>query len=219
MTAHSPKSLDPKTTAKLVEIEYPSKAERAYLTSLEIAAVYVGTYAGEHMAGVDTSRDLGRSAALQQEVWPTFQIVAAWWVPDRQIAEAIVKAVVKPLRFVEPDPGVSDAAHAIALIEDEARKRGVKLIEHATVLKRVKAGAARIKAAVNAANKAGELKWFNGAYREYRAGGGGLTYAAARGRLYRALARRIVVGDRVDLNASLLPEVFGEAARKEQDCE
>lgn len=193
-----------------MEIEYPRKAERVYLTSLEIAAVYVGTYVAEHMAIVGTSRDLGRSAALQQEVWPTFQIVAAWWVRDRQTAEAIVKTV-EPLRFVDPGPRVSDADHAIALIEDEARKQQVKLTDHATALERVKASAAQVKSAVDALNKAGDLKWFNDAYREHRALGGRLTYAAARTRLYRALAKRLVLGERLDLGTRLLGDVFGEA--------
>lgn len=209
MTAHSTSS-NPETTAKLAEIEYPRKAERVYLASLEIAAVYVGTYGGEHMAIVGTSRDLGRSAALQQEVWPTFQIVAAWWVRDRQIGEAIVKAVELPLRFVDPGPRVSDAEHAIALIEDEARKLGIKLTEHVTALERVKASAEKIKSAVDALNKAGDLKWFNDAYREHRARGSRLTYAAARARLYRAVAKRLVLGERWDLSAKLLADVFGE---------
>lgn len=213
MTAHQPKSHNPETTAKLTEIEYPRKAERVYLASLEIAAVYVGTYAGEHMAIIGASRDLARSAALQQEAWPTFQIVAAWWVQDRQIAEAIVKAVEPELRFVDPGPHVSDAEHAVALIEDEARKQHVKLTDHATALKRVKAGAAQIKATVEAFNRAGELKWFNAAYRDYRAAGGRLTYAASKARLHRALVKRVVLGDRVDLGASIIPEIFGETGR------
>jgi hypothetical protein len=61
--------------------------------------------------------------------------------------------------------------------------------------------------------KAGKLKWFNGAYRNYHAGGGRLTYAAARARLYRVLARRAILGDRADLYASVLPEVFGDIDR------
>lgn len=210
MTAHSTSS-NPETTAKLTEIEYPRKAERVYLASLEIAAVYVGTYAGEHMAIIGASRDLARSAALQREAWPTFQIVAAWWVQDRQIAEAIVKAVEPELRFVDPGPHVSDAEHAVTLIQDAARKQRVHLNDHATALKRVKSAATQIKATVEAFNKAGELKWFNEAYRDHRASGGRLTYAAAKARLHRALVRRAVLGDRGDFSPTILSDVFGES--------
>lgn len=211
MTAPQLTSPNPETPTKLTEIEYPRKAERVYLGSLEIAAVYVGTYAGEHMAIVGTSRDLARSAALQQEGLPTFQIVAAWWVEDRQIAEAIVKAVEPELRFVDPGPHVSDAEHAVTLIQDEARKQRVHLTDHATALKRVKLAAAQIKATVEAFNKTGELKWFNEAYRDHRASGGRLTYAAAKALFHRALVKRAVLGKGLEFNRSILSDVFGES--------
>jgi hypothetical protein len=88
----------------------------------------------------------------------------------------------------------------------------VKLVPNADLMRRVTVNAAQIKAKVDADLKAGELQWFNRAYREYRARHPkAMLYNAAKNKLYRALTRRLMFAGRLDLDANILGEVFGSA--------
>jgi hypothetical protein len=100
----------------------------------------------------------------------------AWWLPADQAG-----AVLKLARQVGGD------------IEGAARKAGIVLADHATVLARAGAAIAKIGARLDQAQRTGVLHAFNGEYRRRRLaafekGKGFISYREARSRLQRVLA-------------------------------
>jgi hypothetical protein len=94
-----------------------------------------------------------------------------------------------------------------------AASQGVKLTEHATVMKRVGPAVGRVNDALRLANGRGELAWYNRAYRLYRLqkaerGGPILSYQKARVRLRCAMLRRLVLVHRLEYGPEMLEEVF-----------
>lgn len=190
-------------------MQLPTGAEREYLDAIGIVAVYVATI--DHFCIVRSSRDLAASEQSLRQVWPEARIVSAWWVREKLQADRLVNEFRMNLIH---DLIPCDAEQAREALLKSAELQGVKLTEHATVIKRASAAAARIRETLNVANGRGELAWFNRAYRAYRMQIQGrrkaMNYAAARARLCKAMARRLVLVQQVDFGAELLAEVFGE---------
>lgn len=189
-------------------MQLPTGADREYLDAIGIAAVYIATV--DHFCIVRSSRDLAASEQSLRQVWPEARIVAAWWVRERKQADQLASEFAMNLTHgLIP----CDADQARDELMKVAAREGVKLTEHATVIKRASAAANRIRETLNIANGRGELAWFNRAYRAYRlqvqGKGKPINYAAARARLCRAMARRLVLVQQVDFGADLLTEVFG----------
>jgi hypothetical protein len=186
-------------------LQFPRKGEREYITTIDIAAVFIAVTDGGCM--VRASRDLEASERTLREECPGFCMVAAWWVKDRETADQIagmVRTRAPHLHRTELELRQRIAAAAAS--------QAVKLTEHATVMKRVVAAARRVEDALQAANGRGELAWFNRAYRDYRLSGQRrLSYGEARGRLRRAMIRRLVLVERVEYGPDLLAEVFSTA--------
>ena len=76
---------------------------------------------------------------------------------------------------------------------------GIALTEHDTVLLRARSAVAFIEERIAQAQAAGELSWFNSAYRAWRLEakqqGRGMSYAEARARLRQNLFRQILSSD------------------------
>jgi hypothetical protein len=197
-----------------MQFEFPRKAERAHIKRLDVAAVFVAVVVANVGGGdgrsvphciVKSSRDLEQS---QQKGCPGMRIVAAFWVKDSAVADAIAATVGK-LRDKDNRGLAADVEGVQAAIEVAATAQGVKLIPHVEFMRLVARDAAKVKTTVAAAHKSGELKWFNKAFREYRLRGGAMLYGAAKNKLYGALTRRLMFAGQLDLDTRILPEVFG----------
>jgi hypothetical protein len=190
----------------------PTGADREYLDAIGISAVFIATV--DHFCILRTSRDLAASEHGMRQVWPEATIVAAWWVREHAQADQLVKRIKSEWTLTHDlIPGDVDQVRGVLL--SAAAQQSLKLTEHATVIKRAAAAAVRIRETLNIANGRGELAWFNRAYRAYRLQvqgrecGRPINYAAARARLCRAMARRLVLVQQVEFGPELLAEVFG----------
>jgi hypothetical protein len=183
-------------------LQYPHGTQRDFIAFIGITAVFIGEADGCCL--VRASRDLEASERELRKMWPSVKIIAAWWLETREGAELIARRLKRKAPSVE-----GNAATVQACIEAEAARAGLKLTAHASVLKRVAEAAKRVDAALSAANAAGELAWFNGAYRQYRLSGGRMSYSGAKARLRRAMVRRLTLMERVEYGSDMLNEVFG----------
>ncbi len=104
---------------------------------------------------------------------------SAWWAHTRELAKRVATEARKTDRH----------------IVSAAKRLGITLTEHDTVMQRASARVRRIQEAVDTAEQAGVLKFFNQEYQRRRqaavAAGKNLPpYTAMRARLRRALAKR-----------------------------
>lgn len=184
-------------------LTYPRDSERDFIAFIGITAVFIGVVDGCCL--VRASRDLEASERELRKLWPGVKIVAAWWVETRDGAELIARRLKRRVPAVEGNPVTVQAS-----IEAEAARAGLRLTAHASVIKRVSEAARRVDRALSAANAAGELAWFNRAYRDYRLRGGRrMSYSGAKARLRRAMVRRLTLVERVEYGSDMLSEVFG----------
>jgi hypothetical protein len=121
--------------------------------------------------------------------------VAAWWVEADQAG-----AVVKQARKNGGD------------IPAAARRLGVVLTEHATVLARAAAASKRIRQTLSEAQGRGDLKFFNAEYKRRRieaaaVGKSFMTYSQAKAKLHKAIAA--VAGQGGAKMPELVRSVFG----------
>jgi hypothetical protein len=175
-------------------VDFPRGIERNYIAAIGIAAVFV-TASGMVRASRDlaaSARTLGASAGIE--------IIDAWWLETREAAEQLARAV----RRGRPVGGVE----ARAMVGAEAARLGLQLTPHAVVLARAVVAARNVDRALRAANRRGELAWFNRAFKARRQGGAGTTFGTAWGRLRQAVARRAVLAGQLQYGAELLEDVF-----------
>ena len=182
-------------------VQIPVGAERGYLITFGVAAIYVATR-GEEPCIVGVSRDLGKTLDVMRTRWPDAEIVSAFWVRNRVTAKAIVAEV----------EGFKSAEAARQEIEAVAANRQITLTSHDVTLARVRSALAEIEEGIAAANKRGDLAWFNAAYRSWRLAaknvGRGMSYTEARARLRKAAIKQLKSLGVNDFGPSLLSEIF-----------
>jgi hypothetical protein len=119
----------------------------------------------------------------------------AWWLPADQAG-----VVLKLAR----QPGGD--------LEGAARKAGIVLADHATVLARAEAAVAKISTRLDQAQKTGVLQEFNQEYRRRRLeaaqqGRGFMSYRTAQARLQRVLTKVAATGE---APAAIVKAAFGD---------
>ncbi|WLB66047.1 hypothetical protein QIH96_13145 [Bradyrhizobium japonicum] len=180
-------------------LKLPRQGEREFIAAYGIVAVYVAALPdGGSLVGF--SRDLLHSLLTLRRRWPGLHITAAFWVKDRSEARLISNEVNASLMHDgERRLLLADAKAAERHVENVAAHMGIALTEHATVLTRARTAVAYIEERIAQAQAAGELAWFNAAYRAWRLEakrqGRGMSYAEARARLRQNLFRQILTND------------------------
>ncbi|WP_439372945.1 hypothetical protein [Bradyrhizobium sp. DASA03120] len=195
-----------------MEFEIPHGAEREYLIIFGVAAIYVGTSPTGEPCIVGASRDLNLSQRGMQRKWLRSEISCAYWVKDRDTAEAIAAEVDGVLPHDQDGRLAVRAEVAARQIEHIARDWNIPLTNHDGAMARVKSAVRHVQEVIDAANKTGELAWFNTAYRAWRLDaqkvGAGMSYAEARARLRKAVTKRLITLDVLDCSETLLAEIF-----------
>ena len=195
-----------------MEFEIPHGAEREYLIIFGVAAVYIGTSSIGEPCIVGATRDLNLTLRGMQRKWLRWEISCAYWVKDRDIAEAIAAEVSGALPHDQEDRLAVRAETAARQIEAVARDWNILLTNHAAAMARVKSAVRHVQEVIDAANATGQLAWFNAAYRVWRLDakkiGCGMSYAEARARLRKAVTKRLITLDVLDCGETLLPDVF-----------
>lgn len=182
----------------------PRGAERDYLAAYGLVAVYVAALpTGETIIG--TSRDLMQSLLAIRRSHAGAAIVSAYWVKNAAEARAICACVAWQSKDVPTTPRTAQTR-----IEIAARRMKLALTDHDTVMARVRTAVEYVEAKIAEAQAAGELHWFNRAFRRWRlranAHGRTMSYAEARARLRRALYRQILFADSCEV--AQLPAVL-----------
>jgi hypothetical protein len=196
----------------MIAFEIPHGAEREYLITFGVAAVYVGTTPVGEPCIVGASRDLNLSLRAMRRNWPSSEISCAYWVKDRDTAEAIAAEVNGALAHDQQGRLAVRGEIARRQIETVAFDWKIPLTGHDAAMARVKSSVRRVQEMIEAANKSGELAWFNAAYRAWRLdaknSGAGMTYTEARARLRKAVTKRLITLNVLDCSEAVLPEIF-----------
>jgi len=171
----------------------PRGAEREYLTAYGVAAIYVAKLpTGEAMLG--TSRDLLQSLQAIRRRRTGAAIVAAYWAKDLVEAQRICQEAMRDSEGV-----LMNARTVRARIETAGDRINVALTDHDLIMPRVRMAVEYVEGKIAEAQAAGELRWFNRAFREWRleanAQGRTMSYAEARARLRRAIYRQILFSE------------------------
>ncbi|KRQ99256.1 hypothetical protein [Bradyrhizobium valentinum] len=197
-----------------MDFELPEGADREYLIIFGVAAVYVGTIPVGEPCIVGATRDLERTYQAMREKWPWSEIGAAFWVKDRDTAEVIASEVNGVLPHDANDRLDCRAERARVEIERVARDWKISLTNHDAAMARVQAAVRRVGDLIERANVNGDLSWFNTAYRDWRLAakkvGRGMSYAEARARLRKAVTKRLICHDKLEMNTDLLDGLFPE---------
>ena len=175
-------------------LRLPRAAEREYLATYGIVAVYVAALpSGPSLAGV--TRDLLHTELALRRRWFGMQLTCAYWVKDKAEARLILREVRASLAHGD---GLlaANARTTQRRIENAAAHIGIPITEHDTVLLRARSAVAYIEQKIEEAQANGELRWFNREYRAWRIEakqhGRSMSYAQARARLRRKLFRDIL---------------------------
>lgn len=180
-------------------LKLPRGAEREYLAIYGIVAIYVAALPAGASTFVSSSRDLLHSLLTLRRRWPALQITCAYWVKDKTEARLIMREVRASLAHGDDGLLVATARTAQRCVENTAAHMGIALTEHDTVLRRARTAVACIEQRIAQAQAAGELAWFNSAYRAWRLKakqqGRGLSYAEARARLRKNIFRQILTNE------------------------
>jgi hypothetical protein len=193
-------------------MKLPRGAEREYLAIYGIVAVYVAALpAGS--AFVSFSRDLLHSSLSLRRRWPALQITAAFWVRDKTEARLICREVNSSLPRGDDGLLVANAKTAQREVENIAAHMNIALTEHDVVLLRARAAVDYIEQQIEQAQAAGQLSWFNHAYRAWRLEakqyGRSMSYAEARARLRQNLFRQILSNETQNEPKQLFPPLPG----------
>lgn len=179
-------------------LKLPRAAEREYLAIYGIVAIYVAALP-QGPALVGYSRDLLHSLLTLRRRFRSLQITAAFWVKDKSEARMIVREVKASLAHGDEGLLVATAKTAQRRVENVAAHMGIALTEHDLVLMRTRTAVAYVEDKIVQAQAAGELTWFNSAYRAWRleakAHGRGMSYAEAKARLRQKLFREILLSE------------------------
>jgi len=168
-------------------MEIPTRQEREWLTTFDVAAVYIACSSAR--CAVGTAQDLAQTlAARRRTLGRDAQFVRIWWIPSSTAALELAGAVALP-----PEATVRDAESAV---RRAARRLRIPLAEHGATLARARAAIARLDCGLEVAKQRGVLSFFNGRYRFLRekaaaAGQPFQSYGTAHAQLKAELARRL----------------------------
>ena len=183
----------------------PRRAEREYLTVYGVVAVYVVELpTGETMLG--TSRDLLQSLQAIRRRHTGAAIIAAYWAKDLVEAQRVCQEAMRDSEGV-----LMNARTVRARIETAGDRMNLSLTDHETIMQRARMAVEYVEGKIVEAQAAGELRWFNRAFREWRlkanAQGRTMSYAEARARLRRAIYRQILFSEfsRIGSMAAVFP--------------
>jgi len=194
-----------------MSFDLPRRADREYLHLCGIGAIYVVSIPYGEPCIIDATRDLEQSFRVWRQRWAWSEIVAAYWMQDRDTTENMVDHVAARLPH--------DRTGRLAVAVDRVRREiigasgdlDIKLTEHDAVMLRVRAATKRVRDLLVQANARGDLAWFNSAFRVYRlARLGPMNYVEARARLRRVITKRLVQTDSLEIDKTMLSEVFGD---------
>ncbi len=193
-------------------LKLPRGAEREYLAIYGIVAVYVAALpAGPTRVGI--SHDLLHSLLGLRRRWMGTVITCAYWVKDETEARLIMREVDNSLAHGNEGLLVANAKDAQRKVENVAAHMGIALTEHDVVLARARSAVAYIEQRIAQAQAAGELSWFNSAYRAWRLEakqfGRGMSYAEARARLRKNLFRQILTSEGQTGSIQIFPPLPG----------
>jgi hypothetical protein len=149
-----------------------SKPVRDYLSEFNLGCILVSSTGEIQVVGANHLARMSSVAAL-------------WWTQDRATAHQVVRAIG------EQRPGSLEKATAEILAA--AKRIDAVLSEHSTVLARAQAALSQLDGKLAAAQRAGDLKFFNQSYRQYRLdckerGEHGMPYNVALAKLRKILA-------------------------------
>jgi hypothetical protein len=174
----------------------PKGAAREYLTANDIVAIYV-VEIPEEAVMVGVSRDLYQTLIAVRRHHKYAAIVAAYWLKGEADAQLICDAAL--------DGEASKVTPAMMAnrIEAAAESLNIAVTDHQTILLKVRAAVQYVEERLAEAQEAGQLRFFNRAYRQWRleakAHGRSMTYAEARARLRYSLYRQIAQGEAIDI--------------------
>ncbi|VIO80085.1 hypothetical protein [Bradyrhizobium ivorense] len=195
-----------------MDFEIPQGADREYLIVFGVAAIYVATIPRGEPCIVGVTRDLGQTFDAIRDNWAWSEIACAFWVKDRETAEVIVAEATEVLPRDPEGRLAVRAEFARRQIEAVAERSKVPLTNHDAAMSRVHAAVRHVQEKINEANASGDLAWFNSAYRSWRIEakkfGRVMSYAEALARLRRAVTKRLITLDVINLDADLLPGIF-----------
>jgi hypothetical protein len=183
----------------------PRRAEREYLTVYGVVAVYVARLpTGEAFVGA--SRDLLQSLQAIRRRHAGAAIVCAYWAKDLVEAQRVCQEAMRGSEGV-----LMNARTVRARIETAGDRMNLSLTDHETIMQRARMAVEYVEGKIVEAQAAGELRWFNCAFREWRlaanARGRTMSYAEARARLRRAIYRQILFSEfsRIGSMAAVFP--------------
>ncbi len=201
-----------------MEFEIPHGAEREYFIVFGVAAIYIGTIPRGEPCIVGASRDLDLTFRAMRGKWPWSELSCAYWVKDRDAAEAIAAEVNGLLPHDPAGRLAVRAERAGRLIEEVAGDWNVPLTNHDAAMSRVRFAVRRVQEKIGEANASGDLAWFNSAYRAWRVEakkvGKGMSYVEALARLRKAVTKRLITQDILDVGTDLLPSIFPPIERE-----
>jgi hypothetical protein len=196
-------------------IEIPRGPARSYLIVSGAATIYIATASSVRMCGspgrktrviVGTTRDLWLTLCELRKKFPDAAIVYAMWAKDIGTAKRVVTGVRDDYAEVYQ----AEAALALRMM-----RCNVVLTEHHIVMLRVRRALERINAKITAANKSGQLRWFNRAYRASRLqakenGCGMVPYFYARTKLRNEMVKQLISLKVIDCQPDLITRVLPE---------
>ncbi|KYK44669.1 hypothetical protein A1D31_36440 [Bradyrhizobium liaoningense] len=202
----------------MMDFEIPHGADREYLIVFGVAAIYIATIPRGEPCIVGVSRDLGQTFDGIRDNWPWSEIGCAFWVKDRDTAEAIVAEATEVLPRDPEGRLAVRAEFARRQVEAVAAHWKITLTNHDAAMSRVHAAVRHVQETINHANASGDLAWFNAAYRAWRIEakkfGRVMSYAEALARLRKAVTKRLITLDVINLDADLLPGIFPELPKQ-----
>ena len=166
-------------------IEPFPRAVRDYLASFGLGCILVRPD-GE----VQVARSLAHTSSA----------AACWWTRDRATAHQVVRAIGAHV------PPSLEAA--VAELKAAAARCDVVLSEHSVVIARAQTALDQLDRKLETARSAGDLQWFNRAYKQYRLdaqgrGQGFMPYGTAMARLRKLLAAAAAGAQVSDLAAAV----------------
>jgi len=193
----------------MMNLELPTTAARDYLKLTGYHAIAIITTARGIPCRLRVTDDLAQCITSERERWsPYIEMTSAFWIEKIDDADRIMASVMNLRPDVLGAEGINLYAERLILdIEHFGRLYKIPITHHNVVIKRVNDVIEIVNKRMKQAQAAGDMQFFNKAFKEHRENGVPLIYGKAKAKLRDAIIRRAIQG--IDaLDASLLDEVF-----------